>query len=116
LIAWPGTGYQTEAAHVLTVAAGEQSNRYVYDLAEEALLCHSGTGEVWLRERWVTLRPGDLAYVPEGVERVVCNPAVSGEPLVLVSQIRPPQFDLYADGPQQKIDVFERWVSTGMGS
>ena len=96
LIAWPGTGYQTEAVHVLTVAAGDESERYRYDLAEEALLCHSGTGEVWLRGRWVTVRPGDLAYVPEGVERAVRNPAAAGEPLVLVSQITPPQFDLYA--------------------
>jgi mannose-6-phosphate isomerase-like protein (cupin superfamily) len=97
LIAWPGTGFQTEAVHVLTIAPGEESDRYRYDLAEEALLCHSGTGEVWLREQWVKLRPGDLAYVPEGLERAVRNPAANRDPVIMVSQLTPPQFDLYQD-------------------
>jgi quercetin dioxygenase-like cupin family protein len=97
LVAWPGTGFQTEAVHVLTIAPGQESDRYRYDLAEEALLCHSGTGEVWLREQWVALRPGDVAYVPEGVERAVRNAPANLDPLILVSQITPPQFDLYTD-------------------
>ena len=96
LIAWPGTGFQTESVHVLTVQPGDESERYRYDLAEEAMLCHSGSGEVWLRERWVTLRPGDIAYLPEGVERAVRSPASSDAPFVLITQITPPQFDLYA--------------------
>jgi quercetin dioxygenase-like cupin family protein len=97
LVAWPGTGFQTEAVHVLTIQPGEESNRYRYDLAEEALLCHSGAGEVWLREQWVTLLPGDLAYVPEGIERAVRNPAANRDCFILVSQVSPPQFDLYKD-------------------
>ncbi len=97
LIAWPGTGYQTEAVHVLTLEPGDESDRYVYELAEEALLCFKGSGEVWLRDQWVTLEAGDIAYVPEGVERAVRNPVASEVPFVLVTQITPPQFDLYAD-------------------
>jgi quercetin dioxygenase-like cupin family protein len=97
LIAWPGTGFQTEAVHVLTIGPGQESDRYRYDLAEEALLCHSGTGEVWLREQWVALRPGDVAYVPEGVPRAMRNPAANRDPMIIVSQITPPQFDLYTD-------------------
>lgn len=45
----------------------------------------------------MTLRPGDVAYVPEGVERAVRNAPDNPGPLILVSQITPPQFDLYAD-------------------
>jgi mannose-6-phosphate isomerase-like protein (cupin superfamily) len=97
LIAWPGTGYQTESVHVLTVEPGQESRRYCYELAEEALLCHKGCGEVWLRGGWVPIEPGDMAYFPEGVVHAVRNPARTGEQLVLVSQITPPQFDLYAD-------------------
>ena len=98
LVAWPGTGYQTEAVHVTTVKPGEQSDRYTYDLSEEAILCRHGSVEVWLREQWVTLAPGDLAYFPDGVERQVRSPAGSTEDSILVSQICPPQFDLYAEG------------------
>jgi gentisate 1,2-dioxygenase len=97
LIAWPGTGYQTEAVHVLTLDPGVASERYAYELAEEALLCYKGSGEVWLRERWVSMRAGDIAYVPEGLERALRNPAGDGAPFVVVTQITPPQFDLYAD-------------------
>jgi gentisate 1,2-dioxygenase len=42
--------------------------------------------------------PGDLAYFPEGVEHGVRNPEASQRDLVLVTQITPPQLDLYVDG------------------
>lgn len=90
LIAWPGTGFQTEAVHVTTMAPGQSSQRYTYALAEEAILCRSGEAEVWLRDRWVTLRPGDLAYVPEGIEHQVRNRSTNGEDAILVHQICPP--------------------------
>jgi gentisate 1,2-dioxygenase len=97
LLAWPGTGYQTESVHVTTIKPGQQSDRYTYGLSEEAILCRYGTVEVWLRGQWATLRPGDMAYFPEGVERQVRNPATSGADAILVHQICPPQFDLYVD-------------------
>ncbi len=97
LIAWPGTGYQTEAVHVITVEPGEESERYGYDLAEQALLCFRGSGQILVREQWVDVQPGDIAYVPEGVETQIRNPAGSSSPLILVAQTTPPQFDLYAD-------------------
>ena len=96
LIAWPGTGYQTEAVHVLTLQPGESSDQYCYDLAEEAMLCFKGHGEVWLRDSWVKIAPGDIAYFPEGIEHAIRNPAKRGDPLVVVTQITPPQLDLYA--------------------
>ena len=97
LIAWPGNGYQTESVHVLTLKAREESSRYTYSLAEEVLLCAAGKGEVFLLGRWVTMEPGDVAYFPEGVEHAARNAAENKEPFVLVSQITPPQFDLYAE-------------------
>jgi mannose-6-phosphate isomerase-like protein (cupin superfamily) len=42
LIAWPGNGFQTESVHVLTLAAGEESARYDYDMADEAMVCFKG--------------------------------------------------------------------------
>jgi mannose-6-phosphate isomerase-like protein (cupin superfamily) len=52
---------------------------------------------VWLRGQWAKLRPGDMAYIPEGVERQVRNPASNPSDAILVHQICPPQFDLYVD-------------------
>ena len=48
LIAWPGNGFQTESVHVLTLRPGEESDIYAYGMAEEAMLCLSGCGEVLL--------------------------------------------------------------------
>jgi gentisate 1,2-dioxygenase len=66
-IAWPGNGFQTESVHVLTLAAGEESARYDYDMTDEAMVCFKGQGEVYLRGEWVQIEPGDIAYFPERV-------------------------------------------------
>ncbi len=97
LVAWPGTGYQTEAVHVLTLKSDEATSSYAYSLAEEGMICLAGKGEVFLLGRWVTVEPGDIAYFPEGVEHAVRNAEGSTENFVLVTQITPPQFDLYAE-------------------
>ena len=96
LLAWPGTGYQTESVHVTTIPPGTQSDEYAYDLAEEAVLCRAGQAEAWLHSQWVTMRPGDIAYFPEGVKRRLRVPDAAVGDAVLVNQICPPQFDLYA--------------------
>jgi mannose-6-phosphate isomerase-like protein (cupin superfamily) len=59
LIAWPGNGFQTEAIHVVTVRPGQQTDQYAYAVAEEAMLCIAGRGEVWLRGAWREIAPGD---------------------------------------------------------
>jgi quercetin dioxygenase-like cupin family protein len=96
ILAWPGNGYQTESVHLLTVGPGEQGDRYAYDLAEQALLCRHGTVDVWLRDRWVTLRPGDIAYLPAGVPTQVRAAEDSAGEALLVAQTCPPQLDDYS--------------------
>lgn len=95
LIAWPGNGFQTESVHVLTLHPGEESTRYTYGVAEEAMLCLAGGGEVYLRGGWRRLNPGDIAYFPEGVAHALRNPGDNRDDLIVVTQITPPQFDLY---------------------
>jgi gentisate 1,2-dioxygenase len=97
LLAWPGNGFQTQSVHVTTIQPGQQSDQYTYDIAEEAFLCRHGSAEVWLHDKWVTLQPGDIAYFPPGVKHQIRNPASNIEAAILVNQITPPQFDLYAD-------------------
>jgi quercetin dioxygenase-like cupin family protein len=123
LVAWPGNGYQTEAIHVLTVHPGEESGAYAYTMAEEALLCLAGQGEVHLRGNWRSMAAGDLAYVPEGVVHAVRNPATNSADLVLVTQITPPQFDLYeaagfyqrGQGTLNRTAIFKATLNAGRG-
>jgi gentisate 1,2-dioxygenase len=95
LIAWPGNGFQTESVHVLTLRPGEESDIYAYGMAEEAMLCLSGCGEVLLRDGWTEIHPGDIAYYPEAVAHGVRTSAGASEDLVVVTQITPPQLELY---------------------
>lgn len=59
------------------------------------MVCFKGQGEACIRGEWVSIEPGDIAYVPEGVPRALRNPKGNSRDLVLVNQICPPQFDLY---------------------
>ena len=95
LIAWPGNGFQALSVHVLTHRPGDESPMYSYDMAEEALLCLKGKGEVFLRGRWVEIEAGDIAFFPAGVSRATRNPENNDRDFVLVNSISPPQFDLY---------------------
>jgi gentisate 1,2-dioxygenase len=98
LIAWPGNGFQTESVHVLTLKPGDASDHYTYDMAEEALVCLCGSGEVYVRGQWVTMAPGDLAFIPAAVPRGLRNPAGNTADFVLVNQVTPPQFHIYENG------------------
>ena len=95
LVAWPATGFQTLSVHVLTHRPGDETPLYSYGMAEEAMLCLKGEGEVFLRGRWVGIEPGDIAYFPEGVEHASRNPAGNESDFVVVSSLSPPPFDLY---------------------
>src|SRR5215204_2730558 len=103
LIAWPGNGFQTQSVHVLTLKPGDASEIYTYDMAEEAMVCLKGEGEVYLRGRWVGISAGDIAYFPERTAHAVRNPAGNDRDFVLVTQIAPPLFDLY--GPAGFCDL-----------
>ena len=96
LIAWPGNGFQTESVHLLALRSGEASAEYGYAGSEEAMLCVAGTGEVRLRDRWVAMAAGDIAYFPEGVRHALRHSGAVASDFVLVTQITPPAFELYA--------------------
>ncbi len=95
LIAWPGNGFQTESVHVLTHHPGDETPMYSYGMAEEAMLCLKGKGEVFLRGRWVGVEPGDIAYFPEGIEHASRNPEGTEKEFIVVNSLSPPPFDLY---------------------
>jgi quercetin dioxygenase-like cupin family protein len=96
IIAWPGNGFQTESVHVLTLQPGQAGDMYRYDMAEESLVCIKGKGEVFVRGQWVEIEAGDIAFYPDRAERGIRNSKDNQADFVLVDQIAPPQFDLYA--------------------
>ncbi|MCL9683998.1 cupin domain-containing protein [Legionella maioricensis] len=97
LIAWPGNGFQTESVHVITVKPGLESPLYNYQISEEALLCVQGKGEVYLRDQWVEIEPGDIAYFPENIKHGIRNATQNRDDFILVSSITPPLVSLYID-------------------
>ena len=76
LIAWSGNGFQTESVHVLTLAPGEESALYEYDMADEAMVCFKGQGEVYLRGEWVRWSP---AISPTSRNAFPARSAIQGE-------------------------------------
>jgi gentisate 1,2-dioxygenase len=96
LIVWPGNGFQTQSLHVLTLDPGQEMDMHAYAMAEEAMLCLEGEGEVFVRGRWAAFAPGDFAFFPPPVEHAV-RAAPGGPGLTVVTQISPPEFELYAD-------------------
>jgi quercetin dioxygenase-like cupin family protein len=94
-IAWPGNGFLTESVHVLTLEPGQESETWAYDMAEQAMVCFKGKGQIYLRGQWLDVEPGDIAYFPFSAERAVRNPQGNQNDFVLVTQITPPQLDLY---------------------
>jgi len=76
LIAWPGNGFQTESVHVLTLAPGEESARYAYDMSDEAMVCFKGQGEVYLRGEWYRSNP---AISPTSRNAFLVRSAIPGK-------------------------------------
>jgi gentisate 1,2-dioxygenase len=93
LLAWPGIGYPNQGLHVLTLTSGQTVKHYSYAVSEEALFCIRGKGMVYIRDGWYEVEAGDIAYCPEGVAHALSNPYK--EDFVLVTQITPPQVQLY---------------------
>src|SRR5437868_4907788 len=84
LVSWPGNGFQMHSIHVLTLRPGDASTMYQYDQGEEMLVCLKGSGEVYLRDKWVNIAPGDIAYIPEGIPHGARNPRGNTADFVLV--------------------------------
>ncbi len=94
LVARPANGFQAQSVHVLTLNPGKSGSSYTFGMAEEAMCCLWGAGELFLRESWVDIAAGDFAYFPADVGHGIRNPAANKEDLLLLSQICLSQFDL----------------------
>src|SRR5262249_51891147 len=52
LVVWPGVGCTESSVHVLTVRAGTESEFYSLGMSDEAFVCLSGKGDVFMRGQW----------------------------------------------------------------
>jgi gentisate 1,2-dioxygenase len=95
LVIWPGVGPTESAVHLLTVRPGDESTSYRLGMSEEAMVCLSGKGEVFIRGRWASVEAGDLAYFPAGIAHAIRNPGSGKQDFIVASCISPPNLDLY---------------------
>jgi len=95
LVVWPGVGATESSVHVLTVQPGDESDSYALGMSDEAMVCLSGRGEVFVRGQWAEIEAGDVAYFPAGIRHAVRNTKANGKNFILASCISPPNLDLY---------------------
>jgi len=114
LVVWPGVGCTESSVHVLTVKPGEESELYSLGMSDEAFVCLSGRGEVFLRDQWAGVEAGDLAYFPAGVRHAVRNSKANARDFIIATCISPPNLDLYtrtgfvsSDRPQFNFDAID---------
>ena len=73
---------------MLALDPGQEMEPDAYAMAEEAMLCLEGEGEVFVRGRWAAFAPGDFAFSAAG--RGAVRAAPGGPGLVVVTQISAP--------------------------
>lgn len=93
----PFTGSQLIAATVIVHQPGETFEPRRYLASYDANLVIKGSGQVYLKDKWVDVRAGDICYAPPTVAHGTRNPAESTEPFVVVCFASPPPFELYSE-------------------
>jgi gentisate 1,2-dioxygenase len=74
---------------------GQGFNPHVHPLSEETLLVFRGSGEFYLKDRWIPVKEGDIVYAPAGIYHGTRNPPDNTEEFVTIGIASPPQADLY---------------------
>ena len=90
LVVWPGVGPTESALHTLIVRPGDESEMYNLGMSDEAMVCLSGKGEVFIRGEWGEMAAGDVAYFPAGTTHALRNARKNEKPFVLATCISPP--------------------------
>ncbi|WP_162901712.1 cupin domain-containing protein [Breoghania sp. L-A4] len=96
LVIWPGVGPTESSLHVMIVQPGDESPLYRLGMSDEAMVCLSGRGEVFVRGEWAEIEAGDVAYFPAGVAHGVRCAKSAGQDFILANAISPPNLDIYA--------------------
>jgi len=74
---------------------GKEFAPHKHPISEEFLIIHSGKGECYLYDKWISVEAGDIVYAPPGVLHGTRNPEENTEDFVTLGIATPPQLDLY---------------------
>ncbi|MEW2621375.1 cupin domain-containing protein [Streptomyces sp. NPDC048106] len=64
---WPGTGTPQLCLHCGMMRPGEYFNVHVHPDSEEAFIAFDGSGQLYLKDRWIDASAGDILFARPGV-------------------------------------------------
>lgn len=94
-IVTPNTGSRMVGVTAGFHQPGQSFQPHTHPISEELLIVVKGRGEIYLKDRWIPVKEGDIVYAPEGVPHGTRNPADNTEVFVTIGVASPPQLDLY---------------------
>ncbi|MEV5880367.1 cupin domain-containing protein [Streptomyces sp. NPDC052101] len=71
---WPGTGSAALCLHCGIQQPGETFSVHLHQHSEDAFVAFEGSGQMYLRDRWVDVSDGDILFAPPTVLHGARNP------------------------------------------
>lgn len=95
---WPGTGSSQLCLHCGIQQPGQTFNVHLHPDSDEAFIAFEGTGQMYLRDRWIDVSAGDVLYAAPGVLHGARHPHTGPDAVRFVTCGGPSPFDpaLYA--------------------
>jgi mannose-6-phosphate isomerase-like protein (cupin superfamily) len=92
---WPGTGSAGLCLHCGIQQPGETFSVHLHQHSEDAFIAFEGEGQMFLRNRWIDVHPGDVLFAPPTVLHGARNPHVGPEARRFVTCGGPTPFDTF---------------------
>jgi len=78
---------ETISLQVQVAAAGMAVKRHIHKTHDETVYVVKGTGQLFINDKWVDIKPGSLHFNPMGKVHTIKN--TGNEPLVIISIYTP---------------------------
>jgi gentisate 1,2-dioxygenase len=75
---------------------GDSMKPHVHEYSSDTLIIFEGDGEVYLKDKWISVKEGDVIYAPAGIKHGTRNPKTNNKNFIVIGVGTPPQKDLYA--------------------
>lgn len=92
---WPGTGSARLCLHCGIQEPGETFSVHVHKNSEDAFIAFEGEGQMFLLDRWIDVRPGDVLFAPPMVLHGARNPHTGPAAKRFVTCGGPTPFDTF---------------------
>ncbi|OEU96551.1 cupin domain-containing protein [Streptomyces oceani] len=90
---WPGNGSSQLCLHCGIQQPGQTFNVHLHPDSDEAFIAFEGVGQMYLRDRWIDVAPGDVLYAAPGVLHGARNPHTGPEAQRFVTCGGPSPYD-----------------------